>query len=368
MKWNKNIGRVLSLLFWLIVGSGIMVLLVAAVNIKNRKKVSGISIKITGVEKLYFLDKDDVKRIVCTGKFKEPKGMPVTEFDLQALEKKLEENVWVRDAELFFDNNMNLHVHVAEREPVARVFTITGGSFFIDSSAHRMPVSNKMNVRLPVFTSFPTDKKKLSRKDSLLMRHVRDIACFISKDEFFNAQIAQVDINGSGNFEMVPVIGNHIIEFGDGQHYEKKFARLSVFYQQVVPKVGFDRYSRISVQFDKQLVATRKGSLPKIDSLQAIKNIEKLIEESKNIVTDTIFTSVDKNLTPLKKADSTLSIKIDSNTKRNDLEVNNKKIENLPPDPTKKKVPSPDAVKKPAVPAIKNTDKKPKAVMPARRD
>jgi hypothetical protein len=44
---------------------------------------------------------------------------------------------------------------------------------------------------------------------------------------------------------------------------------------------GFDKYSKISVQFDRQLIGTRKGSLPKIDSLQVIKNIERLIEESK---------------------------------------------------------------------------------------
>ncbi len=63
----------------------------------------------------------------------------------------------------FFDNNMVLHAKISEREPVARIFTITGGSFYIDSSAHRMPLSDKMNVRIPVFTGFPTDKSKLKK-------------------------------------------------------------------------------------------------------------------------------------------------------------------------------------------------------------
>jgi len=367
MKWKKNIVRILSLLFWVAVSSGVTVLLVAAVNVKNRKTVNGVSIEITGVKKLYFLDKEDVRKIICTGNLKNPEGKRGTAFDLQALELKLEENVWVRDAELFFDNNMVLHVHVAEREPVARIFTVSGGSFFIDSSTHQMPVSNKMHVKLPVITSFPTDKRKLSKADSLLMRQVRDIACFIGQHEFFNAQIAQVDITPSRNFEMVPVIGNHVIEFGDGKNYESKFRRLSVFYQQVVPLVGFDRYSKISVQFDRQLIGTRKGSLPKIDSLQAIKNIERLIEESKNMTADTIFTSVDKNVMPLKKADSTLSIKIDSNTERSDFEVNKMKPANADRNPMKRPVPSPDAVQKPVVPPTKNAEKqKPKAVMPAK--
>jgi cell division protein FtsQ len=197
------------------------------------------------------------------------------------------------------------------------------------------------------------------------MRQVKALACFILKDQFYNAQIAQVDITPSRNFEMIPVIGNHIIEFGNGLNYKDKFRRLLVFYQQVVPKVGFDKYSKISVQFDKQVIGTHKGTLTKIDSLQAIKNIQKLIEDAKNVTNDSLFTSVDKNLMILKKAESTLSIKIETNTKESDSELN--KLYNVPPSlyPMKKTGSLPNAVKKRAISATENKEsKKPKAVMP----
>ena len=126
MKLNKNIIKALVLFCWLVISSGVLVLLVAAVNIKKRETCKAVQIEITGVEEFFFLDKQDVLNIIATGAMEKPEGKPVTSFHLQKLEETLEKNVWVRDAELFFDNNMILHVHISEREPVARVFTTSG--------------------------------------------------------------------------------------------------------------------------------------------------------------------------------------------------------------------------------------------------
>ena len=45
---------------------------------------------------------------------------------LRKAEEQLKNNAWIKDAELFFDNHQILHVNISEREPVARVFTISG--------------------------------------------------------------------------------------------------------------------------------------------------------------------------------------------------------------------------------------------------
>jgi len=59
------------------------------------------------------------------------------------MESLLEKNVWIKDAQLFFDNNGILRVSVTEREPIARVFTREGNSFYIDSSGVQLPLSDK---------------------------------------------------------------------------------------------------------------------------------------------------------------------------------------------------------------------------------
>jgi len=80
---------------------------------------------------------------------------------------------------------------------------------------------------------------------------------------------------------MVPALGNHIIEFGDGNDYEKKFRRLLAFYQQVLSKTGMDTYEKINVQFAGEVIGIKKEKpLSKADSVQAVKNVLKMIDES----------------------------------------------------------------------------------------
>ena len=79
---------------------------------------------------------------------------------------------------------------------------------------------------------------------------------------------------------MIPTIGNHIIEFGDGSNCEQKFDRLFLFYKQVLGKTGMERYARINVKYEKQVIGVRNTFLSKMDSIKFVKNIEHLIASS----------------------------------------------------------------------------------------
>ena len=69
-----------------------------------------------------------------------------------------------------------MHVNISEREPIARVFTMSGNSFYIDSTGLRLPVNENATARVIVFTSFPSDKKILSKPDSLVLNDVKTIS------------------------------------------------------------------------------------------------------------------------------------------------------------------------------------------------
>ncbi|MEO5999492.1 MAG: hypothetical protein ABIN89_22040 [Chitinophagaceae bacterium] len=313
MDFKKNIIRILLLALWIVLGTSVLVLLVAAINIKNHKLCKGIDIEIQGVKNIFFLDKADILKIVADEGTSNPAGKAITGFNLQRLEAMLEKNVWVKDAELFFDNNLVLHVNILEKEPVARVFSNNGYSFYIDSSGNRMPLNDKMNVKLPVFTGFPAEKRQSITDDSLLIDHIRKITVYILHDPFWMAQIAQVEITADKNFEMIPTVGNHIIQFGDGYNYENKFRRLLIFYKDVLSQAGLDKYSRISVQYDRQVIGTKKGMITKIDSVQALKNIQKLIEEANKISEDSVYQPSEVNTATVIPVDTTLmELKIDS--------------------------------------------------------
>jgi len=152
-----------------------------------------------------------------------------------------------------------LHINIEEREPVARVFTEDGQSFYVDSAALRLPLSEKLSARVPVFTGFPTNKAVLSTPDSVLLKGLTTIGKYIYADSFWMAQTAQVNITPQASFELIPLIGNHVVVLGNADDIEDKFNRLYTFYKQAWLQNGINTYSRINVQFDNQVVAVRRG-------------------------------------------------------------------------------------------------------------
>ncbi len=130
MQANKyTFKKLLVISVWLLLGSGTVVLLVAAISKKNNEHITGIEINISGVQNNYFIDKKDVIRILTKTNGKKIEKAVISSLDLAAMESALQKDQWIKRAEIFFDNNNVLQVKILEREPVARIFTSTGASF-----------------------------------------------------------------------------------------------------------------------------------------------------------------------------------------------------------------------------------------------
>lgn len=272
--WRKRYVTIV----WITLSAVSLVLLIASVQHKNNKVCKEINVEITGTENNFFVDKKEVTdALTASGSIK---GEPLANINLHMLENRLKKNKWIAKAELFFDNEEVLQAVVQEKNPVARIFTAEGSSFYIDSACQHLPLSNKLSARVPMFTNFPTDRLQLSKPDSALMASVKELAMFIQADDFWKAQVAQVDITPDG-FEMVPTIGNHIVLLGNGEDYKEKFDRLYSFYKQVWTKVGFEKYEKIAVQFKGQVVATKRGSFAtKVDSAKAMEALNDLLAKT----------------------------------------------------------------------------------------
>jgi len=284
MKAKQHIRKFFIISLWMVIGTGVMVLLIAAIRIKREKVCKGYVITINGEkERQRFIDKKNVVQLLTKNGSETFKNKSLIDFNLQKMEARLEQHPWIDDAELFFDNNQVLQVKISEREPIARVITISGTSFYIDSSCARLPLSEKISARVPVFTAFPSDKVRLMPADKLLIKDIRKMSVYILNNPFWMAQVAQVDISSKRTFEIIPTIGNHIIEFGNAGNCESKFNRLLIFYGQVLSKTGMEKYARINVQYEKQIVGVRNTYLNKKDSLKFIKSVEDLVTSSQKM-------------------------------------------------------------------------------------
>ena len=284
MKASQHLKKILLITVWVVAGAGVMALLIAAIRIKREKICHGYEIEIKGArEGQWFLSKKDVVQLLTNNGKDKIKGKSTQEFELQKMEARLERHQWIRDAELFFNNSQVLMVRIKERQPIARVITIGGNSFYIDSSCQRLPLSDKLSARVPVFTGFPSDKQGLKANDRLLIRQIKKLSTSIINNPFWMAQVSQVDITPKRTFELLPTIGNHVIDFGDASGCDQKFHRLFVFYREVLSKTGMEKYSRINVQYEKQVIGVRNNFLSKNDSMKFVRNIETLIASSQKV-------------------------------------------------------------------------------------
>jgi cell division protein FtsQ len=293
-----SIKKILFAILWVTVGVGTTVLLVAAIKKKDAAKCKDIEIKITGIETddQKFVDEEDILNTIKQFSNGDPKGKSIGNFDLHKIETELEKSKWVKNAELFFDNNNILKVNLQEREPVARVFTINNASFYIDTALAMLPLSDKFSARLPVFTGFPSDNIVLSAADSDLLGQVRDISVAIQKDPFRMGMIEQIDINPQRSFEMIPKIGNQLIIFGDAGSAEEKFNKLELFYKEVMVKSGWNKYSVINVQYKDQLVAKRRGAEDKTaDSVRTLQIMQLIAASAAKQAEDSLQTIVPDN-------------------------------------------------------------------------
>ncbi len=327
-----------------------LLLLVAAVRSKDEKNCAGVEVDISGVNNNFFIDESDVLSIIRNYVGGKPVGRSLTSFNLRDIEQHLEHDVWIRNAELFFDNNEVLRVNVDEREPVARIFAADGKTFYIDSSLKILPLSEKFSARLPVFTGFFHRTGRLSAADSSLLSEIMNISLLMQKDSFLMAMVEQVDITAQRSFEMVPKIGNQLIIFGDATDAEEKFKKLKLFYKEVITKAGWGRYSVINLQYKNQVVAKIKDAIDKSsDSLRALQIMQLIAERSARQAADSVQTFMQD--TDRNSADSTL---IQQSIQRDEPQSSTNSIQGRVISDT------PTITAIPAVP-----EKKPEAIRPA---
>jgi len=273
--------KILAISVWAILGSGVVVLLVAAMTKKSSEQISRVDIKILESHDNYFINKKEVLAILEKVNGKKLEKSTLSSLDLTAMENSLGKNEWIKKAELFFDNNKVLQVKVTEREPIARIFTISGVSFYMDSSLRKLPLSDKFSARLPVFTGFPADIRALKKQDSALLSEIKILSEYINSHPFWMAQIDQVDISNSGTFEFIPKLGNQVIRFGSAQDCAQKFNKLLAFYKKVETNIGWNKYSVLDIQYKNQVVGViRDAAEIKSDSLKTVEIMKSIIAEA----------------------------------------------------------------------------------------
>jgi cell division protein FtsQ len=267
---RSHITRILTIILWFALASGIVVVLVSAVQKERIKKCTAVSIDFIDQHNYRMLDEQEILNSLWPSySLHTPVGKSITSIDLYHLEQQLSRNPWILSANFFLDQNQVLHIDVEQREPVARLFTPDGNSVYMDKDFNMLPIKSTDMISLPVFTNFYTGTPNAS--DSALFKRIVSLSTYMITQPFWMAQIEQVNIDANGNFELTTQIGDHAIRLGKRSDWEAMLTKLKSIYRLMNEENGWTKYSFIDLQFKDQVVCVKKNSLYEIkDSVSPI--------------------------------------------------------------------------------------------------
>jgi cell division protein FtsQ len=247
IKRELKIGAALAVLFFFIAFS-------------ERKQgsvaVKDIIIKVENSNENQFIDEEDVIDLMQLEK-ENLKGAALDNLNLKEIEKRIKENRFVQDAELYSDLKGNLIVKAILRRPIARIVRNDGPDGYIAEDGTIMPVSDKFTTRV-VLLSGPFSRLLLQEENlnkSIEGKQLLEMLAIIRADEFWRAQIAQLDIDNQVRVNMFPQVGGQTIEFGKPENLELKFKKLRIFYKEILPQQGWNAYERINLEYEGQIIA-----------------------------------------------------------------------------------------------------------------
>jgi len=110
--------------------------------------------------------------------------------------------------------------------------------------------------------------------------------------------VTMYQVRDTNNIIIVPEFSGHVVNIGNASGYENKFAKLKLFYSEVMPKRGWNTFDTISVKWNHQIVATRRAKAV----AQVVQYDPEDDEQAPDIETMTVGTADDAKKAPQAEA------------------------------------------------------------------
>lgn len=261
----KKIAQVLLII---LIPAGLLVLLglTSAHNVLHHGQ--GLQVMVDTSCGNQFVTPEAFKQLI-NSRFPDIDKQPASEGTLNTLKQLVEGNPFVRRAAIYRTINGDICVRVSQRNPLVRVINSRGQGYYIDREGKTMPLSDRYTSRVMLVsghiqTTFnqPLDlaEDKPLAQISASEQRLRDVftlASYIDQSPLWRSLIDQVVVTQRGHFELVPMNGAHVIEFGNLENMEEKFRKLDIFYRTGIRQMGWNHYSRINLMYNRQVVCTK---------------------------------------------------------------------------------------------------------------
>jgi len=253
MKFKFNIKREIKIFVALLIVAGI-------IAFTERKQgsaaINDITIKMVNVDENHFLDESDIIDLIQLDK-ENLKGASLNRVNFKEVEEKIRRESFIKDAQLYSDLKGNLVVKAELQRPIARIIRSDGPDGYIAEDGTVMPVSEKFTARVVLLSGSYVNQllKEKNLNASEDGRNLAGLIHTIREDEFWSAQIAQLDIDSKMRITIFPQVGDERIEFGKPVEINEKLRKLMIFYKEILPRMGWNKYDRVNLEYEGQIVA-----------------------------------------------------------------------------------------------------------------
>lgn len=223
---------------------------------------------ITINEPHHFVSEESVEKLLITNNIIIDSCI-VDKLNFDAIENILEDNPFISKAEVYTDFNGVLNIRIIQRNPVMRIISENNETYYLDESCKLMPVSEEYTATVIVVSGNITHKfinaditesnyNTIDKTYSFTLKGLYNFVTYLNNHELWQYQIEQIYINDDNEIELIPRVGNHIIELGGLDNYEFKMGKLEALYKKGFALTDWNIYSSINLKYSNQVICKKR--------------------------------------------------------------------------------------------------------------
>ena len=208
----------------------------------------------------------------------------IKDINIDSLEHFLSADNRYENVECSWTNQRRLRIDITPMIPEIRVFT-PSESYYINKDGKHI------NADINFITDVPIVSGNFS--ESFRPTELLPITRYIAQDSVLKNLISMVSADSRTNIVLHSRIKGHVVNIGDTTNLPVKFENLLLFYRQVMPYKGWERYDTITLKYKGQIVAHHRNKAKPIAAV--IDNEEIDIEEASLTGQDMVVTGNENN-------------------------------------------------------------------------
>jgi cell division protein FtsQ len=263
--------KIIHISLWSLFALGTLITLGFVQKEQKHRKANKLDITVNTSDNNYFVTVDDIRQLL-NDRGDSIVHQSLSSINIPELEMLVNNQPAVQKAEVYVSVNGEVRVTATQRKPIARIFSMTGESYYMDDEGKLMPLSSNYTADVVAVNGAITEsygnwyhysvkdiEASIELKQMSILDDIYRLCEFIRKDPVRKSLIGQIYVNSAREFELIPAVGSFRIILGDANDLDEKFNKLMVFYRDGLRNTGeWNKYSLVTLKYKNQIVCTKR--------------------------------------------------------------------------------------------------------------